>query len=142
MALKIRLARAGAKKQPHYRIVVADADSPRDGRFIERLGTYKPMLPKDHEQRVRLSEERAKYWLEKGARPTDRVSRFLEARGVLAPKTRKNPKKGEPGEKAKQQAEKRKQREEAAAKAAAEAAEAQESAAEEGEAAGESAEQS
>jgi len=136
MALAIRLARAGAKKRPYYRIVVADTRSPRDGRFIERLGTYNPLLPKDHEQRVRLFEERAQYWLDQGARPSDRVSRFLEARGIVKPKTRNNPQKGEPGERAKQLAAERKEREEAAAKAAEEAAAAktEEPAAEEAEA--------
>ena len=121
MALAIRLARGGAKNRPYYRIVVADTRSPRDGRYIERLGTYNPLLPKDHEQRVTMLEDRIKHWLEKGARPSDRVSRFLEARGIAPPKTRSNPNKAEPGEKAKERVAQRKEREESLAKAAAEA---------------------
>jgi len=121
MALAIRLARGGAKKRPYYRIVVADTRSPRDGRYIERLGTYNPLLPKDHEQRVTMLEDRIKHWLEKGAKPSDRISRFLEARGILSPKTRNNPNKAEPGDKAKERAAERKEREESLAKAAAEA---------------------
>ena len=78
MALKIRLSRGGAKKQPFYRIVVADSRSPRDGRFIERLGTYNPMVAKDSENRITLKEERIKYWLSQGAKPSDRVARFLD----------------------------------------------------------------
>ena len=105
MAIKIRLARAGSKKRPFYRIVAADSRAPRDGRFIERLGSYNPLLPKDSEERVKLNLERIQYWLGVGAQPTDRVSRFLEAAGVLEPKKRYNPKKGEPGEKAKKRAE-------------------------------------
>lgn len=84
MALKIRLARGGAKKRPYYRIVVADSRSPRDGRFIERIGSYDPMLAKDHPDRLKLNSERAQYWLSVGAQPSDRVSRFL-ARLELAP---------------------------------------------------------
>ncbi|MDR1827597.1 MAG: 30S ribosomal protein S16 [Methylobacteriaceae bacterium] len=104
MALKIRLARGGAKKRPYYRIVVADARSPRDGRFIERIGSYDPMKPKDAEDRVILDTEKAKAWLEKGAQPTDRVLRFLAERGVAERPARNNPKKGEPGAKAKERA--------------------------------------
>ena len=100
MAVAIRLARHGAKKRPYYWIVAADRRAPRDGRFLEKLGTYNPLLPKDHENRVTLNEERIRYWLSVGAQPTDRVSRFLEARGILEPKTRNNPKKGQPGAKA------------------------------------------
>ncbi|MFQ5347593.1 MAG: 30S ribosomal protein S16 [Rhodothalassiaceae bacterium] len=121
MALAIRLARAGAKKRPYYRIVVADSRAPRDGRFIEKVGTYNPLLPKDHADRVRLVEERIRHWLGIGARPTDRVSRFLEARGILEKKTRQNPKKGEPGKKALERLEERKKQAEAAADEAAEA---------------------
>lgn len=121
MALAIRLARGGAKKRPYYRIVVADTRSPRDGRYIERLGTYNPLLPKDHEQRVTMLEDRIKHWLAQGAKPSDRVSRFLEARGILTAKARSNPNKAEPGEKAKERVAQRKEREEALAKAAAEA---------------------
>ncbi|MGB0498036.1 MAG: 30S ribosomal protein S16 [Rubricella sp.] len=117
MAVSIRLARGGSKKRPFYRIVAADSRMARDGRFIEKLGTYNPLLPKDNEQRVQMDVERVKYWLGEGAQPTDRVSRFLEAAGVLEKKERSNPKKAEPGQKAKERAE------EKAAKAA-EAAEA------------------
>ncbi len=104
MAIKIRLARAGAKKRPYYKIVVADSRSPRDGRFIEKLGTYNPLLPKDGE-RVKLVAERVQYWLGHGAEPTDRVARFLDAAGMLKRAPRNNPKKGEPGAKAKERAE-------------------------------------
>lgn len=117
MAMKIRLARAGSKKRPFYRIVAADSRMPRDGRFIEKLGTYNPLLPKDSEERVKMDMERVQYWLGQGAQTTDRVSRFLEAAGVIEKKERANLKKGEPGEKAKTRAE------EKAAKAAAPAAE-------------------
>ena len=84
MGLKIRLSRAGAKKRPYYHIVVADSRSPRDGRFIERLGSYNPMLPQEHEDRIRLQGERIKHWIEQGALPTDRVAKFLGHAG-LAP---------------------------------------------------------
>lgn len=97
MSMKIRLARGGAKKRPHYSIVAADSRMPRDGRFIEKLGTYDPMLPKDNEGRVKMDMERVKYWLGQGAQPTDRVARFLEAAGVLPKKTRNNPEAGKPG---------------------------------------------
>lgn len=97
MSMKIRLARGGSKKRPHYSIVAADSRSPRDGRFIEKLGTYDPLLPKDNEDRVKIDLERVQYWLGKGAQATDRVSRFLEAAGVVEKKTRSNPKRGEPG---------------------------------------------
>lgn len=118
MAMKIRLARGGSKKRPFYRIVAADSRMPRDGRFIEKLGTYNPLLPKDSEDRVKMDLDRIKHWLGEGAQPTDRISRMLEAAGVLEKKTRSNPKKAEPGEKAKARAE------EKAAKAAAPAEEA------------------
>ena len=96
--LKIRLARGGAKKRPYYYIVVADSHSPRDGKFIERVGTYNPMLPRDGEQkRVNLNVERIQHWLSKGAQPTDRVARFLEAAGVRPKATRNNAKAGTPG---------------------------------------------
>ncbi|MCT4683171.1 MAG: 30S ribosomal protein S16 [Roseicyclus sp.] len=123
MAMKIRLARGGSKKRPHYAIVASDSRMPRDGRFIEKLGTYNPLLAKDSEDRVRMNVERVQYWLDHGAQPTDRVSRFLEAAGVIAKKERANPKKAQPGKKAVERAE------EKAAKAAA-AAEAAENAAE------------
>lgn len=97
MAMKIRLARGGSKKRPHYSIVAADSRAPRDGRFIEKLGTYAPLLPKDSEDRVRMNLERVRYWLSQGAQPTDRVARFLEAAGVLPKKERNNPEKGKPG---------------------------------------------
>ena len=105
MAVKIRLARGGSKKRPFYRIVAADSRMPRDGRFIEKLGTYNPLLPKDSEDRVKMDVERIQYWLGEGAQATDRVSRFLEAAGVIEKKERNNPKKGEPGEAAKERAE-------------------------------------
>ena len=123
MAMKIRLARGGSKKRPFYRVVAADSRMPRDGRFIEKLGTYNPLLPKDSEERVKLNMERVQYWLDQGAQPSDRVARFLEASGTLAKTERNNPKKAEPGQKAKDRAE------EKAAKAA-EAAEAAEAPAE------------
>jgi small subunit ribosomal protein S16 len=105
MSLKIRLARRGAKKRPFYAIVVADSRSPRDGRFIEKIGTYNPMLPKDSGQsRWVLDVEKAKAWLAKGALPTDRVLRFFDAEGLMKRAARSNPKKGEPGQKAKERA--------------------------------------
>ncbi|HEX9647804.1 MAG TPA: 30S ribosomal protein S16 [Alphaproteobacteria bacterium] len=101
MALRIRLARAGAKKRPHYRIVVADSRKPRDGRFLEKLGTYSPLLPKDSPERVRLNAERVKYWLERGALPSDRVARMLGGAEVIAmPAARQNPIKARPRKKA------------------------------------------
>ncbi len=100
MALKIRLARGGAKKRPFYRIVVAESTAPRDGRFIEKVGTYNPLLPKDHEERVVLKEERIRHWLSVGAKPTDRVLRFLDAAGLAKRPPRNNPQKAQPGEKA------------------------------------------
>jgi small subunit ribosomal protein S16 len=96
MALSIRLARVGAKKRPQFRVVVADSRYPRDGRFIEKLGTYNPMLPKDSKERVHLELERIKHWISKGAQPSDRVSRFLDAAGVLKRKPRNNPEKAVP----------------------------------------------
>jgi small subunit ribosomal protein S16 len=107
MSLKIRLARGGAKTRPYYRIVIADARSPRDGRFIEKIGTFNPLLAKDAENRVVLDLDKAKAWLEKGAQPTDRVARFLDAAGLLKREAKNNPKKGEPGEKAKERAKER-----------------------------------
>lgn len=105
MAMKIRLARGGTKKRPFYRIVAADSRMPRDGRFIEKLGTYNPLLPKDSAERVKMSLERIKYWMDQGAKPTDRVSRFLEAAGALDRKERSNPKKARPRKKAQERAE-------------------------------------
>ena len=107
MAMKIRLARRGSKKRPHYSIVAADSRMPRDGRFIEKLGTYSPLLPKDREDRVRMDMERVQYWLSRGAQPTDRVSRMLEAAGVLEQRSRSNLKKGQPHKKAVERAEER-----------------------------------
>jgi len=105
MAMKIRLARGGSKKRPHYSIVAADSRMPRDGRFIEKLGAYNPLLPKDSEDRVKMNEERVRYWLGRGAQPTDRVSRFLENAGISERKERNNPIKGKPGKKALERAE-------------------------------------
>jgi len=107
MSLKIRLTRGGAKKRPYYRIVVADARSPRDGRFIEKIGSYDPMKAKDAADRVVIDLEKAKDWLAKGAQPTDRVLRFLDQAGLAKRPARSNPKKGEPGDKAKERAEKK-----------------------------------
>ncbi len=126
MAMKIRLARGGSKKRPHYSIVAADSRMARDGRFIEKLGTYSPLLSKDDERRVVMQVERVRHWLDHGAQPTDRVARFLEAAGVRPATERRNLKKGEPGAKARERAEERAARaaqpaEEAPAEAPAEA---------------------
>ena len=107
MAMKIRLARGGSKKRPHYSIVASDSRMPRDGRFLEKLGTYNPLLPKDSEERVKIDMERVQHWLSHGAQPTDRVARFLEAAGVREKATRNNPKKGTPGKAAQERAEKK-----------------------------------
>src|SRR5215213_10813025 len=104
MSLKIRLTRAGAKKRPYYRIVVADSRSPRDGRFIEKVGAYDPMKTRDDPARVTLEAEKVQAWLAKGAQPTDRVLRFLDAAGLMKRAPRNNPQKGEPGQKAKERA--------------------------------------
>ena len=104
MSLKIRLTRGGAKKRPYYRIVVADSRSPRDGRFIEKVGTYDPMKPKDDAGRVTLEAEKIQAWLAKGAQPTDRVLRFLDAAGLLKRPARNNPQKAVPGKKAQERA--------------------------------------
>jgi small subunit ribosomal protein S16 len=125
--LKIRLSRGGSKKRPYYTIVVANATAPRDGKFIEKVGTYNPMLPKDA-QRVTLKVERIAEWLKKGAQPTDRVARFLSQEGLVKWEHGNNPQKAQPGKKAQERAAERAQREadrleaEAAAKAEAEAA--------------------
>jgi small subunit ribosomal protein S16 len=121
MALSIRLSRGGSKKRPYYQIVVADARSPRDGRFIEKIGNYNPLLAKDSAERIRLDADRARHWLSVGAQPTDRVARFLDQAGVKERAVRSNPTKGEPGEKAKERAAERAERDQAAADAAAEA---------------------
>ena len=97
MSMKIRLARGGSKKRPHYSIVASDSRMPRDGRFIEKLGIYNPLLAKDSEDRVKLNVERVQYWISQGAQPTDRVARFLEAAGLTAKKVRNNPKAAGPG---------------------------------------------
>ena len=100
MALKIRLARGGAKKRPFYRVVVAEASAPRDGRYVERVGTYNPMVPKDHEQRLTLNGERISFWMSKGAKPTERVHKMLASAGLMsAPVLRDQPKKSAPGKK-------------------------------------------
>jgi small subunit ribosomal protein S16 len=104
MAMKIRLARAGSKKRPFYRIVATDSRMPRDGRFLEKLGTYNPLLPKDSEQRVKMDAERIQHWLDRGAQPTDRILRMLEAAGLREKTPRANMKKAEPGKKAQQRA--------------------------------------
>lgn len=129
MALALRMARGGAKKRPYYRIVVADSRMPRDGRYIEKVGTYNPMLAKDDENRVTMDVDRIKHWMSQGARPSDRVSRFLEAAGILEAKKRDNPNKGKPGKKALELIEEKKEKAEAAKEAAKEAAEAEKEAA-------------
>jgi small subunit ribosomal protein S16 len=133
MAIAIRLSRGGAKKRPYYRIVVADSRAARDGKYLEQIGTYNPLLAKDDEKRVSLNEDRARHWLSVGAQPSDRVARFLDAAGVRERVAKNNPKKGEPGEAAKARAEERaeKAREAEEAAAAAAAAPAEEPAAEE-----------
>ena len=118
MAMKLRLARGGSKKRPFYRIVASDSRMPRDGRYIEKLGTYNPLLPKDSEDRIQMDMERVQYWLDQGAQPTDRVSRFLEASGVIAKKERANLKKGMPGKKATDRAEEKAAKASAATEAA------------------------
>ena len=107
MAVAIRLARGGAKKRPYYRIVVSDTRSARDGKYLEQVGVYNPVLPKDSEDRVKLIEDRIRYWLGVGAQPSDRVLRFLDAAGLAKRPTRNNPQKAEPGEKSKERAAKR-----------------------------------
>jgi small subunit ribosomal protein S16 len=122
MAVAIRLSRGGSKKRPYYKIVVADARSPRDGAFIERIGSYNPLLAKDDANRVVLDTERAKHWLGVGAQPTDRVARFLDVAGVRERAARNNPKKGVPGEKAVERKEENEKKAAEAAEAAAAAA--------------------
>lgn len=117
MSLKIRLARGGTKKRPHYAIVIADSRNPRDGRFIEKIGYYNPLQPKDSPERVKLEVEKAAEWLKKGATATDRVHRFLANAGLVKPLKKNNPQKAQPKKKAQERA--------AAAKAAAEAASAE-----------------
>src|SRR6478609_5047687 len=105
MAVSIRLSRGGAKKRPYYRIVVADSRSARDGKYLEQIGTYNPLLAKDDANRVKLNEDRARHWLSVGAQSSDRVARFLDAAGIKERAARVNPKKGEPGDNAKTRAE-------------------------------------
>ncbi len=121
MALKIRLARGGAKKRPYYSIVVADSRSPRDGRFIEKIGAYNPMLPKDDENRIKFDADRAKHWLSVGAKPTDRVARFLAGSGLVEWKAGNNPNKGKPRQNALDRLEAKREKEEAATAATEEA---------------------
>jgi small subunit ribosomal protein S16 len=104
MSLKIRLARGGAKKRAYYRIVIADARAPRDGRFIDKVGTYDPLKKKDDPTRITLETEKVQAWLAKGAQPTDRVLRFLDAAGLVKRAARSNPQKAEPGKKAQERA--------------------------------------
>jgi small subunit ribosomal protein S16 len=135
MAVAIRLARGGSKKRPYYRVVVADSRNARDGRFIEKVGTYNPLLAKDSPERIKLDGDRIAHWLSVGAQPTDRVARFLDAAGLKERTARNNPNKGKPGERATERAEERATKAaeaaEAAAAAAAESAPAEEPAAEE-----------
>ncbi|WP_209347857.1 30S ribosomal protein S16 [Pontixanthobacter sp. CEM42] len=130
MAIALRLSRGGAKKRPYYRIVAADNRSPRDGKYLEQIGIYNPLLAKDDEGRVKLNEDRAKYWLGVGAQPSDRVARFLDAAGIREREARNNPNKAKPGEKATERAEEK-------AEKAAEAEEAKKAAEEETKAAAE-----
>ncbi|SMX23298.1 30S ribosomal protein S16 [Boseongicola aestuarii] len=130
MAMKIRLSRGGSKKRPHYAIVAADSRMARDGRFIEKLGTYNPLLAKDSEDRVKMNMERIQYWLDQGAQPTDRIARMLEAAGVREKTERNNPNKAVPGKKAAERAEEKAAKAAAPAEDAAPAAEAAEEAAE------------
>ncbi|MGF1502696.1 MAG: 30S ribosomal protein S16 [Paracoccaceae bacterium] len=139
MAIKIRLARGGSKKRPFYRIVAADSRMPRDGRYIERLGVYNPLLPKDSEERVKIDLERVQHWIAQGAQPTDRIARFLEAAGVRPKAERNNPKKAEPGKKMAERAKEREEKRLAAEEAAREAEEAAKAAAAEAAQGGEAA---
>ncbi|MFN3818178.1 30S ribosomal protein S16 [Blastomonas sp.] len=105
MSISMRLSRGGSKKRPYYKIVVANSRAPRDGKYLEQIGIYNPLLAKDSGERVKINEERAKHWLSVGAQPTDRVARFLDSMGIKERKATVNLKKGEPGEKAKERAE-------------------------------------
>ena len=118
MAIALRLSRGGSKKRPYYRIVAADVRAPRDGKYLEQIGTYNPLLAKDDEKRVTLNEDRARYWLSVGGQPSDRVARFLDAAGVRERAARLNPNKGKPGEKATERAEEKAEKAAAADEAA------------------------
>ncbi|GAK71417.1 30S ribosomal protein S16 [Agrobacterium rubi TR3 = NBRC 13261] len=120
MALKIRLARGGSKKRPYYQIVVADARSPRDGRFLEKVGSWNPMLAKDNADRIQINADLVKEWIAKGAQPTDRVLRFLAEAGIATRDARSNPEKAKPGKKAVERIAEKKQKADDAAAAAAE----------------------
>ncbi len=122
MSVAMRMARGGSKKRPYYKIVIADIRAPRDGKFIERIGSYNPLLAKDDEKRVILDLDRAKHWLSVGAQPSDRVARFLDAAGVLKREARNNPNKAKPGEKATERLEEKAEKAAAAEEAAKEAA--------------------
>ena len=125
MSVRIRLSRGGSKKRPFYKVVAADQRAPRDGRFIERLGSYNPMLPKEHADRFIVDVERVKYWLSKGAQPTERLEKMLSALGLVnAPATREQPKKSAPKAKALERIKEKEEKAKAAAEAAAAAAEA------------------
>ncbi len=137
MAIALRLSRGGSKKRPYYRIVAADQRAPRDGKYLEQIGTYNPLLAKDDDKRVTLNEDRARYWLGVGGQPSDRVARFLDAAGIKERAARNNPNKAKPGEKAVERAEEKAAKEAEAAEALkaaeeeAKAAPAEEAAAEE-----------
>ncbi|WP_310531870.1 30S ribosomal protein S16 [Novosphingobium sp.] len=105
MSVSLRLSRGGSKKRPYYKIVVANSRAPRDGKYLEQIGTYNPLLAKDDENRVRLVEDRVRYWLGVGGQPTDRVARMLDKAGIKERAATVNPSKGEPGKKAKDRAE-------------------------------------
>ena len=122
MSVSLRLSRGGSKKRPYYKIVVANSRAPRDGKYLEQVGTYNPLLAKDDENRVRLVEDRVRYWLGVGAQPTDRVARLLDKAGIKERAATVNPKKGEPGQKAKDRAEEKAEKAAEAAEAAAAAA--------------------
>ncbi len=123
MGLKIRLARGGSKKRPYYHVIVADVRSPRDGRFLERLGYWNPMLAKDDATRVSLNQERIQHWLDHGALPTDRVARFMAEAGMMTRDARNNPNKALPGKKAQERVAEKKQKQDDATAAAAQAEE-------------------
>lgn len=132
MSVSMRLSRGGSKKRPYYKIVVSNSRAPRDGKYLEQVGTYNPLLAKDDENRVRLVEDRVRYWIGVGAQPTDRVARMLDKAGIKERAATNNPQKAEPGKKAKERAEEKaeKAREAAEAAAAASAAPAEEAPAE------------